>query len=210
MKFNGALNLHQQFDTACTRHLRQQVEARLENAQIKLSSSDTFKAAAQPKKVDEFFSAMASMLFIGAVLHGAEQMLSNYTGLDLDFMPAGTIASAVDFCIDLRDDMTEGRFKNSVAGYPEGRRKGLFEAPKPRKSFNLVCSNDHSRFDMENDHEVRTMSDLLEALKTIEKKGMTELNIKEGQTVKQAVYAALRQPTAKASHNFFKPLALAA
>ena len=50
---------------------------------------------------------------------------------------------------------------------------------------------------------------LLEALTQIERKGITELKVTEGQSVKKAVYAAMRQPTATVNKQFQK-MALAA
>lgn len=207
MKFDATLKLNKEFDTACTQHLRGQIVARLNNAQGKLSA--VAPQSAQPKKVDDFFMMLGSMMMMSVLLHGVEHMICDKLGLSPDLLPEGSIAMAADFAIDLRDDLTENRAKNKVEGYPEGRKKAFFgDKKKTKNEFNLVCNGQQQRMEMDAHEEIRTMADLLEALDTVEKKGLTKLEIAEGQTIKQALYAAVRKPTAQVSH--FMPLALAA
>ncbi len=207
MKFDATLKLNKEFDTACTQHLRGQIVARLNNAQGKLSAAAP--QAAHPKKVDDFMAMLGSMMMMSVLLHGVEHMICDKLGLSPDLLPEGSVAMAADFAIDLRDDMTEGRNKNKVEGYPEGRRKDFFGDKKKTKNvFNLVCHGEQQRMEENAHEEIRSMADLLVALDTVEKKGLTKLEVAEGQTIKQALYAAIRKPTAKVSS--FMPLALAA
>lgn len=193
MKNAQQSNLNIQFEGASVKHLKAQIAERLDLAQQKSTLQDNFKTVAGKKEDNSIASMMMTSMLMGMLFGGFADMIEAHTGHDISGAAHG-FGVAAELIVHAEDEKSASlAFRNKVEGYPEGRRIDPLLMLKPRKAFNLVSHNDNEAMENDNELEIDTLADMLMAIEALEAKGVEELKMDRGQSVRAALgfaYAA--------------------
>lgn len=170
--------------------LHHHASERLFNAQMRLDPKSAFSKASRAHNADSLLGGLLlNMMTWGLLVHGIEHLIGTDHGLDLSH--DGFFAAALESA-DIVIDETTRKNSRKLDGYPEGRRKDPLEAGMNRK-FNLFAANQNAAFSMNAEAEVIALSQLLDMLEGLSRRGIRAISIDGSESVYKTLSDAKRK-----------------